>query len=171
MVRYTFPAGAFFTYSPEIRIRQNPAVEDTIREVAIWIEQNAERGGRMNCQLFPSSDVERDGHLARLIGVKKMHAMLLKIKDKTGYWLVYHKSKRLWCASDDEPPCGMLAYNDKLWMQSWDNCYLKRYGQRRRDAQSCVPLQMKKGQWYRFSVQHCTYCNGTYDDTIQLALG
>jgi hypothetical protein len=33
----------------------------------------------------------RDGHLTRLIGVKKMHAMLLELRGKTKYFLIYHK--------------------------------------------------------------------------------
>lgn len=85
MADHIIPAGDFFTYSPEIRICQNPIVEDTVRDATIWIEQQAEKGGRMNCQLHPSSDEERGGHLARLIGVKKMHDMLLELKGKTDF--------------------------------------------------------------------------------------
>jgi hypothetical protein len=91
MAYHTIPAGDFFSYSPEIRICRNPTVEDAVREAMIWIEQQPEKGGRMNCQLHPSSDEERGGHLARLIGVKKMHAMLLQLKGNTDYKLIYHK--------------------------------------------------------------------------------
>jgi hypothetical protein len=44
----------------------------------------------MNCQIRPASDEERDGHLVRLLGVQKMHAMLLVVKDQTDYWLKHH---------------------------------------------------------------------------------
>jgi hypothetical protein len=91
MAYHIIPAGDFFTYSPEIRIPQNPTVEDAIREATTWIEQQAEKGGQMNCQLYPSSDEERGGHLARLIGVRKMHTMLLELRGKTDYELIYHK--------------------------------------------------------------------------------
>lgn len=47
----------------------------------------------------------------------------------------------------------MLAYNDKWWMISWDDCNLRRYGQQRRDEKSCVPVQMKGERWYKFSVE------------------
>lgn len=92
MADYVIPAGDFFICSPAICITQNPAVEDTVREATIWIEQQAEKGGQMNCQLRPSSDKERDGYLARLIGVKKMHAMLVELKGKANYKLIYHKT-------------------------------------------------------------------------------
>lgn len=96
MVYHTIPAGDFFTYSPKIRIRRNPTVDDAVNEATIWIEQQADKGGRMNCQLHPSSDEERDGHLTRLMGVRKMHAMLLKLKGKTDYKLIYHKMVSPW---------------------------------------------------------------------------
>ena len=44
----------------------------------------------MNCQIRPASDEERDGHLVRLLGVQKMYAMLLVVKDETDYWLKHH---------------------------------------------------------------------------------
>jgi hypothetical protein len=91
MAYHIIPAGDFFSYSPEIRVRRSPTVENAVREATIWIEQQAEKGGRMNCQLHPSSNEERGGHLAQLIGVKMMHAMLLELKGKTDYKLIYHK--------------------------------------------------------------------------------
>ncbi|USP82254.1 hypothetical protein yc1106_09528 [Curvularia clavata] len=168
MAYHTIPAGDFFTYSPKIRIRRNPAVDDAVNKATIWIEQQADKGGRMNCQLHPSSDEERDGHLTRLMGVKKMHAMLLELEGKTDYKLMYHKMEKQWCAADDEHPCGMLALSDKWWMTSWDDCHLGRYGHQRREEQSCVPVQMKEEKWYTFSAQNCKYCNRGYD-TISLA--
>jgi hypothetical protein len=91
MAYHTIPAGDFFTNSPKIRIRQNRTTEDAVSEAMRWIEQQAGKGGRMNCQLYPSSHEERNGHLARLMGVQKMHAMLLELKGKTDYKLIYHK--------------------------------------------------------------------------------
>jgi hypothetical protein len=67
------------------------AVDDTVKEAKRWIQEQAEMGGSMNCQLLPDSDEVRDGHLARLIGVQRMHAMLLELRGKTEYSLIYHK--------------------------------------------------------------------------------
>lgn len=92
MKKHVIPAGDFFTHSPEIHIRRNPAVEDAVREAVAWIEHQPEKGGQMNCQLRQTSNEERDGHLTRLIGVMKMHAMLLDLKGKTDCWLIYHKT-------------------------------------------------------------------------------
>lgn len=90
MVDHIIPAGAFFTYSPQIHISKDPAVDDTVREAIIWTEKRSEKGGEMNCQLRPGSDKERDGHLARIVGVRKMHAMLLELNGKTIYKLTWH---------------------------------------------------------------------------------
>jgi hypothetical protein len=92
MVGHIIPAGGFYSYSPEIRISRNPAVDGTVEGAKKWIQEQAERGGSMNCQLLPDSDEVRDGHLTRLRGVKKMHVMLLELKSKTKYSLVYHKT-------------------------------------------------------------------------------
>ena len=89
MVYRVIQAGGLFTNSPEIHIRRHPAIDDTVNDAMEWIKQRAEKGGQMNCQVRPSSDEERDGHLARLIGVRKMDAMLRELKDKTTYWLDY----------------------------------------------------------------------------------
>jgi hypothetical protein len=96
MKKYIFQKDAFFTDSPEIHIRRHPAVEDIVRQNKVWIEQQVENGGRMNCQTRPLSDEERDGHLVRLLGVQKMHAMLLVVKDETDYWLKYHNLVSFW---------------------------------------------------------------------------
>lgn len=90
MKTHIFQKDAFFTDSPEIHIRRHPAVEDIVRQTKVWIEQQVEHGGRMNCQIRPASNEERDGHLVRLLGVQKMHAMLLVVKDQTDYWLKYY---------------------------------------------------------------------------------
>lgn len=91
MKKHIIPENGFFTNGPEIHIRRYPAVEEAVREAMEWIEQQTEKGGQRNCRTRPSFDEERDGHLIRLLGAKKMHAMLLKVKDKTRYWLKYHK--------------------------------------------------------------------------------
>jgi hypothetical protein len=91
MKKHIIPAGAFFTDSPEIHIRCHPAIEDAVTKAKDWIEQHDEKGGRMNCQIRPSSNDERDGHLIRLLGVKKMHHMLSEVQGQTDCWLMYHK--------------------------------------------------------------------------------
>ncbi|KAH7554819.1 hypothetical protein BM1_07480 [Bipolaris maydis] len=89
---HIIPAGEFFSFSPEIRIRKNPAIEDIVSEARKWIKEHPEKGGKINCQKYPTSDKERYGHLVRLIGVNKMHAMLRELKDKTGRCdLIYFK--------------------------------------------------------------------------------
>lgn len=81
MGRHTIPAGAFFTNSPEISIRCPPSQDDTVLEAIRWTEEREEKGGEMNCFLRSSSDGERDGHLARLLGVQRMHDLLLVLQD------------------------------------------------------------------------------------------
>ncbi|CAI9631187.1 unnamed protein product [Alternaria burnsii] len=174
MKKYIFQKDAFFTDSPEIHIRRHPAVEDIVRQTKVWIEQQVENGGRMNCQTRSLSDEERDGHLVRLLGVQKMHAMLLVVKDQTDYSLKYYDLKKQWPFVENEHPCGMLAANDKWCMTSWNDRHLRRYGQERRDRESCVPSKMvgEHGpRWYAFAVEHCRYCNGGYDDVVPLVLG
>lgn len=90
MVNHVIPAGAFFTHSPEICIRRPSAVKDIVAGADAWIEQYGGAGGEMNCQLRPGSDAERDGHLARFKGVERMQAMLLELKGKSDYSLIYH---------------------------------------------------------------------------------
>ncbi|KAF2191724.1 hypothetical protein K469DRAFT_718756 [Zopfia rhizophila CBS 207.26] len=48
----------------------------------------------MNCFLRPSGDGERDGYLACLLGVQKMHALLQVLRDKARL-RYYGRSKEL----------------------------------------------------------------------------
>jgi hypothetical protein len=81
MGRHTIPAGAFFTYSPDLSFRCPSSQDDTVLEAIRWTEERKEKGGEMNCFLRSSSNEERDGHLARLLGVQRMHALLLVLQD------------------------------------------------------------------------------------------
>lgn len=88
MGRHTIPAGAFFTNSPEISIRCPLSQDETVLEAMRWAEEREGKGGEMNCFLRSSGDGERDGHLARLLGVQRMYALLLVFQDKAK--LKYH---------------------------------------------------------------------------------
>jgi hypothetical protein len=46
----------------------------------------------------------------------------------------------------------MLATSDKWWMSSWNDWKLNRYGQQRREKETCVPPQLRE-KWYKFSVE------------------
>lgn len=49
----------------------------------------------MKCLLRAGSDEERDGHLARLLGVQTMHALLLVVRDRAK--LKYHGQAIISC--------------------------------------------------------------------------
>ena len=76
MVRHTIPAGTFFTDSPEIRIQCVKDNDGFVRETLKREEGETNKGFERNCLLRPPSDEERDGHLTRLKGVRRMHSFL-----------------------------------------------------------------------------------------------
>lgn len=82
MGRHKFAAGAFFTYSPEISIRCLSGQDGLVLEAQQWVEERGRKGGDLNFFLRAGSDKERDGHLDRLLGVQKMHGLLLELQDK-----------------------------------------------------------------------------------------
>jgi hypothetical protein len=66
----------------------------------------------------------------------------------------------------------MLAYSDKWWMISWNALHLSKLGHRKREEQSCVPVQMREERWYSFSVERESSCQcfkGSQLNNIQTA--
>ena len=90
MVFHVIPADAFFKHSPEIRIRCKSTENEIVLKAIAWTEQHEEKGSEMNCFLRPSCDEERDGHLACLLGVQRMDAMIFELKDKATCTLYHH---------------------------------------------------------------------------------
>lgn len=82
MGRHTILARTFFTDSPEIRIRCAKDNDEFVRDTLNREEGETDKGFERNCFLRPPSDGERDGHLARLKGVRRMYAFLLEMGDK-----------------------------------------------------------------------------------------
>lgn len=80
MASHTIPAGTFFTYSPEIRIRCSQAIDPLVQDALDEEERNPEKGAKINCFMRPSSDEERDGHLVRLQGILRMNDFLRKVE-------------------------------------------------------------------------------------------
>jgi hypothetical protein len=81
MVRHRFPVEAFFAGSPELRITGCPPnAGNTVHAALAWTQQHGGRGGEINCFMRPSCAEERDGHLARLKGVLRMHALLKELE-------------------------------------------------------------------------------------------
>ena len=46
----------------------------------------------------------------------------------------------------------MLAYNDKWWRYKYDDKNLKRFGHRKREEVSCIPVELRNGE-YRYSCE------------------
>ncbi|KAK4233323.1 hypothetical protein C8A03DRAFT_38975 [Achaetomium macrosporum] len=173
MAVYIVPADTFFKASPEIRIRY---IEDEQELAQFVIDTHAkedripEVDSEIDCFLRKASDDERDGHLARLQGVQRMHAFLCRVRQKAEVDLFQHGERVGWEIMPDEHPCGMLSYNDKCWRLKWDDKYLRRYGDRRREQSSCIPPQLRSSA-HIYAVEHCLYCNGQYDKKVETELG
>ena len=88
MGRHTIPAGTFFTDSPDIRIRCVKDNDEFVRDTLNREEGLTNKGLNKNCFSRPQSDRERDGHLARLQGVRRMHSFLHQMGDKAT--VLYH---------------------------------------------------------------------------------
>ncbi|GKT52022.1 uncharacterized protein ColSpa_12203 [Colletotrichum spaethianum] len=56
----------------------------------------------------------------------------------------------------------MLAYNDKWWRYKYDDTNLRRFGDKKREEMSCIPVDLRG---------KCLYCNGQYDNKIETELG
>ena len=86
MVQYKFEAGEFFRGSPEVRILKSKltAEEDQVYvKTRQEVDEIQDHGLDINCWQREPSDHERDGHIARLEGAKKLDAFLRSVsKDK-----------------------------------------------------------------------------------------
>ena len=89
MGRHTIPAGTFFTDSPEIRIRCPQNKDEMVRNTLQSEESENDKGLEKNCFSRPLSDEERDGHLARLRGVRRMYSFLEEMGDQAKVY--YHE--------------------------------------------------------------------------------
>ena len=88
MGRHMIPAGTFFTDSPDIRIRCIKDKDEFVGDTLNREEGLINKGLDKNCFSGPRSDKERDGHLARLQGVQRMHSFLRQMGDKA--MVLYH---------------------------------------------------------------------------------
>lgn len=88
MGEHTIPAGTFFTDSPDIRIQCAKDNDGFVRNTLNREEGENNKGFERNCFLRPQSNEERDGHLARLKGVRRMYSFLHEMGDKAEVY--YH---------------------------------------------------------------------------------
>lgn len=76
MREYIIPPETFFVASPEIRVRGGEREAELVQATLEQEAQVTNKGQAIDCFLRPGSELERDGHLARLEGVQRMDAFL-----------------------------------------------------------------------------------------------
>ena len=81
MGRHKIPAGTFFTDSPEIRVRCVRDNDEFVRDTLKREEGETNKGSEKNPFSRPLNNEERDGHLARLRGVRRMYSFLYEMGD------------------------------------------------------------------------------------------
>jgi hypothetical protein len=93
MGRHVIPEGAFFTHSPEIAIRCPKENDEYVQNTLDTERGILMKGTPMNCFLRPPSNEEREGHQARMNGVKRMDMFLRRMGNKAT--VRYHGTVRI----------------------------------------------------------------------------
>lgn len=76
MGNHVIPEGTFYTYSPQIKIKCKKDQDEIVLVALQKEEAETNKGGEKHCFLRPLSNKERDEHLARLQGAKRMDSFL-----------------------------------------------------------------------------------------------